>query len=79
VEKDLILVQVLDAVQLATKGEMRPTPDVEITFDADRLHVTAARVVWPKTRDLAVARDGRRARILLEKPDRYTAIYLKKA
>jgi hypothetical protein len=78
VEKDLILVQVLDAVQLATKGEMRPTPDVEITFDADRLRVTAARVVWPKKRDLVVVRDGRRARILLEKPDRYTAIYLKK-
>ncbi len=77
VEKDLILVQVLDAVQLATKGEMRPTPDVEITFDPDRLPVTAARVIWPKKRDLVVARDGRRSRIVLENPDRYTAMYLK--
>jgi hypothetical protein len=73
----LILVQVLDAVQLATKGEMRPTPDVEILLDAVRLHVTAARVVWPKVRDVVVARDGGRVRIVLKKPDRYTAIYLK--
>jgi hypothetical protein len=75
--KGLILVQVLDAVQLATKGEMRPTPDVEILLDAVRLHVTAARVVWPKVRDVVVARDGGRVRIVLKKPDRYTAIYLK--
>lgn len=76
-EKGLILVQVLDAVQLATKGEMRPTPDVEISLDAVRLNVTGARIVWPKIRDAAVLRDGKRMRIVLEKPDRYTAIYLK--
>jgi hypothetical protein len=76
-EKGLILVQVLDAMQLATKGEMRPTPPVEINLDAARLNVTAARIVWPKVRDLAVAREGKRLRIGIEKPDRYTAIYLK--
>jgi hypothetical protein len=64
-------------VQLATKGEMRPTPDVEITLDPVLLHVTAGRVVWPKTRDLEVTRDGARVRIALEKPDRYTALFLK--
>jgi hypothetical protein len=73
----VILVQVLDAVQLATKGEMRPTPPVQITLDAARINVTAARTVWPNVRDLAVARDGKRLRIMLDKPDRYTAIYLK--
>jgi len=73
----LILVQVLDAMQLATKGEMRPTPPVEITLDAARMNVTAARIVWPKARDLAVTREGKRSRIVLERPDRYTAIYLK--
>ena len=76
-EKGVILVQVLDAVQLATKGEMRPTPPVQITLDAARINVTAARTVWPNVRDLAVARDGKRLRIMLDKPDRYTAIYLK--
>jgi hypothetical protein len=76
-ERDLILVQVLDAIQLATRGERRSTPNVEITVDGSRLHVTAARVVWPQTRDVAVVRDGERLRIVLEKPDRYTAMYLK--
>lgn len=76
-KKDLILVQILDAVQLATKGEMRATPQIELTFDSARLQVTAARAVWPKTRDLAVSRNGGRARIVLDKPDRYTALYLK--
>ena len=75
--KRLVLVQLLDTVQLATKGELRATPEIEISFDPRRLRVTAARVVWPKTRDLAVARDGRRGRIVIEKPDRYTAIYVK--
>ena len=77
VEKGMILVQVLDPMQLATKGEMRPTPPVAITLDAARMNVTAAQIVWPKVRDLTVAREGKRLRIVLEKPDRYSAIYLK--
>ncbi len=76
-EKGMILVQVLDAVQLVTRGEMRPTPDVEIALDTVRLDVTAARVVWPKVRDIALKREGRIGRIGVEKPDRYMAIYLK--
>ena len=59
VEKGMILVQVLDAVQLATKGEMRPTPPVEIALDAARINVTAARIVWPNVRDLAVAQTAK--------------------
>jgi len=74
--KGQILVQILDAVQLATKGELRPTPNVEIVFDSARLRVRGAQVVWPKKRDFAIKMDGERGRILLDRPDHYTALYL---
>ena len=76
-DKRLILVQLLDTIQLATKGELRPTPEIEITLDPRRLKVTAAQVVWPKTKALQLTERHGRTRILLEKPDRYTALYLK--
>jgi hypothetical protein len=76
-ERNMILVQLLDTIQFATKGELRPTPDVEISIDTPRLKITAAQVLWPKTRNLPVMRRNGRTRILLEKPDRYTALYLK--
>jgi hypothetical protein len=71
------LVQILDAVQLATKGELRPTPNVEIVFDSARLRVRGAQMVWPRKRDFAIKMDGERGRILLDRPDHYTALYLK--
>jgi hypothetical protein len=73
----LILVQILDTTQLATKGELRPTPDVKISIDASRLKVEAAQVVWPKTKALPLTHHQGKTQILLEKPDRYTALYLK--
>ena len=76
-DKQLILVQLLDAVQLATRGELRPTPPIEISIDTRRLRVTAAQTVWPNTKDLQVTQRDGRTRIVLEKPDRYTALYLK--
>jgi Beta-galactosidase trimerisation domain len=76
-EKQLVLVQVLDAVQLALRGEIRPMPDVEITVDRARLNVTAAQVIWPTVKDLAITQRGMRTRIVIEKPDRYMALYLR--
>jgi hypothetical protein len=75
--KQLILVQVLDTMQLATKGESRPTPEIKISIDPRRLKVTAAQVVWPKTKALQITEHLGKTHILLEKPDRYTALYLK--
>jgi hypothetical protein len=75
--KQMILVQLLDTTQLATKGELRPTPEIEISIDPRRLKVTAAQVVWPKTKALQITEHHGKTRILLEKPDRYTALYLK--
>jgi len=78
-ERQLILVQVLDAIQLATKGEMRTTPDITISVNSEHLKITAARILWPKVRDLTVTRQSGKANILLEKPDRYMMIALKLA
>ena len=76
-ERRLILVQVLDAVELATKGEGRATPDIEISLDKARYTVSGAAVVWPQARDLEVQQGGGRYVIRLTKPERYTAIYLR--
>jgi hypothetical protein len=75
--KQLVLVQLLDTIQLATKGELRPTPEIELSIDPRRLRVSAARMVWPRTEDLQITRRDGKARIRLEKPDRYTALYLR--
>jgi hypothetical protein len=75
--KQLVLVQLLDTIQLATKGELRPTPEIELSIDPRRLRVTAAQMVWPTTKDLQITRRDGKTRIRLEKPDRYTALYLK--
>jgi hypothetical protein len=75
----MILVQVLDTVELVTKGEMRLTPSVDISVDSGRLHIAGARIVWPKKKDLAVETRDRRTHIAIERPDRYTALYLRLA
>jgi hypothetical protein len=77
--RSAILVQILDTVELVTKGELRPTPKVEISVDSARLRLAGARVVWPRDRDLAIeTRDGR-TYISLRSSGRYTALYLKLA
>jgi hypothetical protein len=77
--RQLILVQILDAIALATKGERRPTPTVEIALDAARFKISAAEIVWPKTKTLGVLLQAGRQRIRLENPDRYTALCLRLA
>jgi len=77
VQRRLILVQVLDAAELATKGERRATPDIEISLDMARHAVREATVMWPQAKDLEVQRLGGRYLIRITKPERYTAIYLR--
>ena len=72
-----VLVQILNAVELATQAQYVTVPEVEIRVNPKRLHVTAARVVWPEERDLEVeSRDGK-LYVALARPERYTALYLK--
>jgi hypothetical protein len=74
-----VLVQILDTVELATKGESRPTPTVEISVDSGRLRIAGARIVWPSERDVAVETREGRTHVVIERPDRYTALYLRLA
>jgi hypothetical protein len=75
--REFILVQVLNTLELATEGEYRGVEQVQIQLDSQRLKVRGARVVWPEKKELAV-REGRgRKVVILEKPARYTAMLLK--
>jgi hypothetical protein len=77
--KRFILVQVLNTIELATQGELRPAPRVEIRIDPRRLKVGGARVVWPATKDLPVITEKGKSLVVLENPPRYTALYLRLA
>ncbi len=74
-----VLVQILNAVELSTEGEFVDVPSAEIRLDPARLRVAAARVVWPSVRDLAAEHSAEITRILVPRPGRYTALYLKVA
>ena len=76
-DREFILVQVLNTLELATEGEYRGIRKVEITVDSRRLPVKGARIVWPKERDLPVTEQGSRKRIAIENPSRYTMAVLK--
>ncbi|MBI3666960.1 MAG: hypothetical protein HY236_12205 [Acidobacteria bacterium] len=74
-----VLVQILNAVELATDGQFAAVPEAEIRVNSRKLHVKAARVVWPTERDLEVSTASGITRILVPAPARYTALYLKLA
>ena len=48
--RKFILVQVPNALELATEGEYREIPKVQLEVDANRLKVTGERMVWPSKR-----------------------------
>jgi len=75
--KRFILVQTLNTIELVTQGELRAAPRIEIRVDPRRLKVAGARVVWPAERDLTVTDRAGKTSVMLENPERYTAIYLK--
>lgn len=81
--KRFILVQVLNTIELATRGELRPAPRVIISIDPRRLKVIGARAVWPAEKELPVGLErgngGMKNEVVLENPARYTALYLRLA
>jgi len=77
--KRFILVQVLNAVELATHGEFRPVPRVVIRVNPAKLKVVGARMVWPKEQDLQVEAGGELTRVVIPTPPRYAALYMKLA
>ena len=75
--KRFVLVQILNAVELATQAEFVDVPSAEIRLNPAKLKVNGARVVWPTERALEIGRDGERTLITIPKPGRYTALYLR--
>ncbi len=76
-QRQVILVQLLNTIELATKGELRPAPKVDIRVDRNKLKVAGARAVWPVDKDLAVRQDDRYTHIAVADLERYMAIHLK--
>ncbi|HZP00247.1 MAG TPA: hypothetical protein VFD30_08125 [Terriglobia bacterium] len=77
--RKFILVQVLNAVELATQGEFRPVPRVVIRLSPQKVRVTAARIVWPKEQNLPIETGAESTRLVIPSPPRYAALYLKLA
>ena len=72
-----ILLQVLNTVELLSKGEFQMPVTAEVRIDAKRLRVTGARMVWPETRDLPLRTTAGRIIISLPEVKRYAAVYLR--
>jgi hypothetical protein len=70
-------VQLLNTIELATKGELRPAPKVDIRVDRNKLKVAGARAVWPVDKDLQVRQDDRYTHIAVADLERYMAIHWK--
>jgi hypothetical protein len=77
--KCFVLVQILNTVELLARGKYSGSAKVEIRTNPQKLKVTGARVVWPKTQDLPVDAKGGRSHIAVPNCERYTALYLKLA
>ncbi len=77
--KQFILVQVLNTIELATNGEIRPGPRVEIHLDMRRLKISGARMVWPETKDLPLKLVNGMIEVALDNPPRYIALLLRVA
>jgi hypothetical protein len=80
-EKDRrsLLVQVLNAIELATQGEFREVPAVEIRVNSARVKIKSAEVLWPAAQHLQVRNAQGNANITLPSPARYTTLRLQLA
>ena len=74
-----ILVQILNAVELATSGEFVDVPYAEIRWNPSKLRIVGARVVSPKPLNLEIGAGSKPGTLQVPRPGRYTALYLKLA
>jgi hypothetical protein len=72
-----VLVQILNAVEMATNGQFVDVEWAEVHFHPGKLKVKGARVVWPEEKDLEIGTAEGRNRVRVPNPGRYTAVYLK--
>lgn len=75
--REFVLVQLLNTLELATEGEYRGIEQVQVQTDAKRLRIKGAQVVWPEKKALASKETQGRTVVTLENPARYSAMFLK--
>lgn len=71
--------QVLNAIELATQGEFREVPAVDIRVNSARVKIKSAEMLWPAARELPVRNAQGNANITLPSPGRYTSLQLQLA
>ncbi|HLV87820.1 MAG TPA: alpha-amylase family protein [Candidatus Sulfotelmatobacter sp.] len=71
-----MLVQLLNAIELATHGEFHGVPSVEIQLDRARVNVKSAVVLWPTEQELPIRNGGSQIQITIPSPSRYTVLRL---
>jgi hypothetical protein len=72
-------VQVLNTIEIITRGEFREAPKLSLAVNSSKLRLTEARVVWPKIEDLPLTSREGKTHIALPRLDRYMALLLKLA
>ncbi len=73
--RKFVIVQIVNAVELATSCELRTVPRVEIRFQPRRLAVKGARMVWPSEGLIPLRGNS----VVLENVGRYSVLLLKVA
>jgi hypothetical protein len=74
-----VLVQVLNTIEIVTRGEYRDAPRLSLAVNSSKLKIAEARMVWPKTLDLPLMAGAGKTHINLPKLDRYMALFLRLA
>ena len=74
-----VLVQVLNTIEVITRGEFREAPKLSLAVNSSKLRLAEARVAWPKIADLPLTTGEGKTYIALPKLDRYMALLLKLA
>jgi hypothetical protein len=78
-DRRFILVQILNTVELLAKGQLQAPIRAEIRVNSNKLKVTGARAIWPKTEDLPLRTVAGKTVAVLPNVEGYTAIYLRLA
>jgi Hypothetical glycosyl hydrolase 6 len=80
-EKDRrsLLAQMLNAIELATEGQFRDVPAVDIRLDTNRVKIRSAKTLWPAELSLPIQQQQGVAKITVRSPQRYTALRLQLA
>ena len=71
-----ILVQILNAIELATQGEFRQVPAVRISVRSETINAKSARVLWPDEQELQIQNHQGYRDVKLSNPARYTLLRL---